>query len=347
MKNTLPVTRYYGSKRRLVNDIWDIISKENLKFNSVLDIFGGTGSFAYKAKLVGKQVTYNDIFKFNYLIGKALIQNNSTKLSLNDINYLVCKHSEINYKYDVRYNYKDIYFLDNENELIDIIVQNISYLKSDYKKAMAYYALFQTTLIKRPFNSFHRKNLSLRTRDVERKFGNKVTWEKDLIETFQNFCIEINGYVFSNNKNNKSRNNSALNCKEKADLIYIDPPYIPSKGSHCDYHSRYHFLEALANYNNFTQFISLTKNNKEVLINKSNEFESKDRIADDIDKLISKYKDKIIVFSYRNNGITSPDELKKIFKKYKRSCSEHLIHSHSYALNRSNKDLHELVYILK
>lgn len=347
MKNQLPVTRYYGSKRKLIHQIWKILEKENLKFDSVLDLFGGTGTFAYKAKLENKQVKYNDIFKFNHLIGKALIENNTIKLTNKDILFLITKHENINYKYYIEENYQNIYFLDDENKLIDIIVQNINYLKNNIKKSMAYYALFQTTLIKRPFNTFHRKNLSLRTRDVKRTFGNKVTWEKDLVETFQKFCLDINSYIFSNQKKNKSFNSSALKCEASADLIYIDPPYISEKGSHVDYHSRYHFLEALVNYDDFVEYINHNKNNKEVRINKSKEFESKESTYDDIEKIIYKYRDKVIVFSYRNKGIPSMEELENIFKKYKKSCKKYTLKNHSYALNRSNDELYELVYILK
>jgi len=346
MKQRLPVTRYYGSKRKIINTIWDIIEKEHLEFNSVLDLFGGTGTFAYKAKLEGKQVTYNDIFKFNHLIGKAFIQNSTVKLTQSDIKFFITKHEEYEYKYYVKEHYHDIYFLDSENELIDIIVQNIAQLKSPTKQAMAFYALFQTTLIKRPFNTFHRKNLSLRTRDVKRTFGNKVTWEKDLIETFQKFCTDINSYVFSNSQKNKAINSSALKCKATADLIYIDPPYISKNGSHVDYHSRYHFLEGLVNYDNFIATINQNKINKEVMINKSLEFENKHTIFDDIDNLIAKYKDKIIIFSYRNNGIPSSDELKEIFQSHGKTCQVYILDNHSYALNRSNEELYELLYVL-
>ncbi len=347
MKHKLPITRYYGSKRKIIHNIWEIIEKENLEFDSVLDIFGGTGTFSYKAKLEGKQVIYNDIFEFNYLIGRALIQNNATKLTQKDINFLITTHEDIKYRYHIREHYHDIYFLDHENEMIDIIVQNIAYLESKTKKAMAFYALFQTTLIKRPFNSFHRKNLSLRTRDVRRSFGNKVTWDKDLVETFEKFCLDINSYIFSNKKKNKSVNLSALKSKSTADLVYIDPPYISKKGFHVDYHARYHFLEALVNYDIFFEYFNPNKINKEVLIGKSLEFESKQTIYNDIDKLISKHKDKIIIFSYRNHGIPSPDELKEIFSSHGKIVKEYVLDNHFYALNKSNDKLHELVYILR
>lgn len=347
MKRALPITRYYGSKRKIINNIWEILQNEHLEFDSVLDLFGGTGTFAYKAKLEGKKVIYNDIFKFNSLIGKALIQNNSTKLTQNDIAFLTTKHVDLSYKYHIQEHYNDIYFLDHENKCIDVITQNIGHLDNEYKKAMAYYALFQTLLIKRPFNSFHRKNLSLRTRDVKRTFGNKVTWEKDLIETFKQFCLDINSYIFSNHKTNKSLNLTALKCKVNVDLVYIDPPYISDKGWHVDYHSRYHFLEALVNYDDFMKYFHPEKKNKEVLINKSVSFENKVSITTNIEQLIKNYKDKIIVLSYRNNGIPTPETIEQIFIDCGMKCTIYTIDNHSYALNRSNKELKEYLFIAK
>lgn len=346
-KVTLPVTRYYGSKRKIINKIWEHIESENLNFDSTLDLFGGTGTFSYKAKLEGKEVHYNDIFKFNSIIGKSLIQNNSNKISDEEIEFVLTKDLTYNYKYYIKDTFRDIYYLNNENELIDIIVQNINRLKKNYSKYIAFYSLFQACLIKRPFNTFHRKNLNLRTNDVKRKFGNKVTWEKDINDLFRKFCTEANSYIIHNQKKNSSTSSKALECKKTADLIYIDPPYISEKGSHVDYHSRYHFLEALVNYENFREYINFNKLNHEVKLGKSLEFESKHTIVEDIKKLINKYSNKIIVFSYRNKGIPSIKELKQIFIDNNMLCRIYLIKNHSYALNSTNKALGEYLFIAK
>lgn len=347
MKNTLPVTRYYGSKRKIINQIWGFIESEKLDFNSVLDIFGGTGTFSYRAKLAGKEVHYNDIFGFNTIIGKAIIQNNSNRISEKDIELILKKDENFEYKYYIKEIFKDIYYLDHENELIDIMVQNINRLKNNYSKYIAYYSLFQTCLIKRPFNTFHRKNLNLRTNDVKRKFGNKVTWEKDIMELFNKFCNEANSYIFNNNYKNTATRSSAINCKKSADLIYIDPPYVSEKGSHVNYHSRYHFLEALVNYENFIKYINYEKLNYEVSLGKSTEFESKYTITKDITNLIKKFNSKIIVLSYRNKGIPSIKELKNIFIENNMKCRVCLIKKHSYALNKANKALAEYLFIAK
>lgn len=43
----LPTTRYYGSKRKVVEKIWTALQKNHIDFNSILDLFGGTGIVSY------------------------------------------------------------------------------------------------------------------------------------------------------------------------------------------------------------------------------------------------------------------------------------------------------------
>ncbi len=67
-----PSTRYQGSKRKLLPWIYENI--KDIKFESALDLFGGSGNVGYLFKKMGKSTTYNDCLKFNYLIGKAIIE---------------------------------------------------------------------------------------------------------------------------------------------------------------------------------------------------------------------------------------------------------------------------------
>ena len=123
---------------------------------------------------------------------------------------------------------KNEYFLDEENEWLDITVQNILALENPYKKALAFWAIYQSCLIKRPYNLFHRKNLHIRTADVKRSFGNKTTWDKPFDLCFKKFIQEANNVVFDNHQNNLSLSLDAcsLNYEQyPVDLVYIDPPY--------------------------------------------------------------------------------------------------------------------------
>ena len=79
-----PKTRYQGSKQKFVDWIWDCV--KDIPFHSALDAFGGTGSVSFRLKEEGKQVTYNDILPFNYIIGKALIENKEICLTDCEIN---------------------------------------------------------------------------------------------------------------------------------------------------------------------------------------------------------------------------------------------------------------------
>ena len=66
----LPVTRYYGSKRRIVEKIGAALQEHHIEFNSILDLFGGTGIVSYYMAKIGKEVVYNDILS-------CLNQNNN------------------------------------------------------------------------------------------------------------------------------------------------------------------------------------------------------------------------------------------------------------------------------
>ncbi|KAA0229642.1 hypothetical protein EDS67_10310 [candidate division KSB1 bacterium] len=62
-----------------------------------LDAFAGTGAVAYRMKKAGKQVTYNDILRFNYYFGLALIENNKVHLSPHEVHWLLQRHPNIKY----------------------------------------------------------------------------------------------------------------------------------------------------------------------------------------------------------------------------------------------------------
>src|SRR5699024_4675875 len=101
--------------------------------------------------------------------------------------------------------FSDIFYTNEENSWIDNIAEGIEDLyglksttANQYKHSIAYYALFQACLIKRPFNLFHRKNLNLRLNNVKRNFGNKVSWEKPFADLFRKFVSEANTLAFDN-----------------------------------------------------------------------------------------------------------------------------------------------------
>jgi adenine-specific DNA methylase len=330
-----PSTRYQGSKLKIVDWIWENI--KNIQFYTALDAFGGTGCVSYMFKQKGKQVTYNDILKFNWYIGLALIENDSIKLSSEDVDFLLTKHKGIKYPTFVYDTFKDIYFTDEENQWIDVVITNINQLENIYKKALAYYALFQSCIIKRPFNLFHRKNLYLRFSKVERNFGNKTTWDTPFDTHFRNFVAEVNQSVFSNGLQNKAINLDVFDIEGNFDLVYIDTPYISKNGVGVDYFSFYHFLEGLVRYSEWENLIDCRTKHKR-LRGEKDSWIDKNQIYSAFERLIKKFADSILVISYRSDGIPSIRELINLLKKHKSDVEELTRKNYKYVLSNNFSD---------
>lgn len=335
-----PQTRYQGSKQKIMGWIWDNLN--NLQFESVLDAFGGTGCVSYMFKMKGKKVRYNDILKFNFQVGKALIENDETILTYDEIDKILTKRNDIFYPSFIKDNFRNIYYTDEENEWLDIVVTNIMNIDNEYKRAIAYFALYQSCIIKRPFNLFHRNNLYIRTSDVKRNFGNKTTWEGPFDLYFKKFAAEANAAIFSNGNNNTVSNMDVFEIEGNYDLVYIDTPYISNKGTSVDYYHFYHFLEGLTNYNSWPDKIDYKSKNKR-LKNVQCVWNNKNEIANAFDMLFNKFKNSILVVSYRSDGIPSINEIQEIMSRYKTNIVEHDKISHKYVLSHNHS--HEVLII--
>jgi len=313
-----PSTRFQGSKAKLVGWIWENV--KNLDFASAIDLFGGTGSVGYMFKQKGKRVIYNDYLKFNHLTGTALIENSNTKLSNSDVAFILSKRRGTRYPNFIQETFGDIYFTDEENQWLDIVATNIGEIEDKYKQALAYFALFQACIIKRPFNLFHRKNLYLRNADVKRTFGNKTTWDKSFTEHFLNFVKEANEAVFDNGRENSSFNEDAFDSNFTADLVYIDTPYMSSKGNGVDYLDFYHFLEGLCNYGNWSGHVDYNSKHRKFKKEKS-VWTDRNRIHAAFDALYRKFQNSILVVSYRSDGTPSVEEMIGLLGKYKKDIA--------------------------
>jgi adenine-specific DNA methylase len=337
----LPTTRYQGSKRKLIPWIYENIN--HLKFESALDVFGGTGSVSYLLKQLGKRVTYNDYLKFNFYKGKAIIENSTVTLTDDDLNRLLEVPIPLRTTF-VCDTFNGKYYSDEENLWLDQMIFNITQLgdkyvgsELEYKKCLAYYALFESCLMKRPFNLFHRSNLNLRMNKVERTFGNKVTWETPFPKLFKRFVCEANDLVFSNGKDNSASNRDALSLESNEyDLVYIDPPYFCKQRSNSasDYGIMYHFLEGLANYDVWSSLIDYNSSLLHLKRN-GNSWLEKNNVFSNLEGFFKKFSDSIIVLSYKSPGIPNDDDLISLLRKYKSRVRVEK-KKYSYALTKTN-----------
>lgn len=327
-----PSTRYQGSKAKLVSWIWEHVKE--LEFSNALDLFGGTGVVGYFLKREGKQVYYNDYLKSNYYAGVALIENNTTTLSTEDIANILAKDNGYDNQSFIAKTFKDIYYTDEENAWLDVVVQNIQGITDIYKKGLAYYVLFQACLVKRPFNLFHRKNLYLRFADVKRSFGNKATWDRPFEDHFFDFVQEVNDLVSDNGKRNKAYNKDVFEIEGDYDLVYVDPPYTSSKGITVDYLNFYHFLEGMVNYDAWTYMIDYRTKNRR-FHRRHNIWNDKKMIRSAFRQLFEKFKNSILVISYRSDGIPSIEELRRDLKAVKKRVSIYTSGNYKYVLSNS------------
>ena len=82
-----PSLRFMGSKFRLLSWISQIASE--LRFETVLDAFSGSGCVAYLFKSLGKAVTANDAMNISATIARALIENRETIIAPEELRLLL------------------------------------------------------------------------------------------------------------------------------------------------------------------------------------------------------------------------------------------------------------------
>ncbi|MCK5269953.1 MAG: hypothetical protein KAJ46_04175, partial [Sedimentisphaerales bacterium] len=136
---------------------------------------------------------------------------------------------------------------------------------------------------------------------------------------------------------NKAVNKDVFEIEGKIDLVYLDTPYISKKGVGVDYFGFYHFLEGLVNYSEWGELIDYKTKHKRLRGN-SSVWANKKQICPAFERLFEKYKDSIIVVSYRSDGIPSISELIEMLQKYKTNVEELRRKNYKYVLSTNNSD---------
>ncbi len=337
----MPRTRFQGSKRKLAGWIADQI--DHLEFQTVLDAFGGTGSVAYELKRRGKSVTYNDLLRFNHIIGTALIENQSTRLKADTIQAIAHPDPTANHDNLIESTFAGIYFTDDENRWLDAAIHQIRRLTHPHESALAHHALFQAAMVKRPYNLFHRKNLYMRSANVERSFGNKVTWDTPFDVHFAKLATEANRAVFDNGQSCVALCQDAVTVTPEFDLVYIDPPYINANGQGVDYRDFYHFLEGVADYPDWRDRVEMGSRHRR-LFRRPNPWIDPASICDAFDALFRHFADCTIVVSYRSDGVPTIDDLRQMLACVKSNVEAVEYDAYQYALS-TNKRSREILLI--
>ena len=333
-----PGTRYQGSKRKLAGAIVEAVS--HLDFHSVLDAFGGTGAVAHAFKSAGRSVTYNDVLHFNYQIGLALIENDNVRLSTETAESLSARIPGRRYDDTIRREFEGIYFTDEENEWLDVTVGNIRVMENRFERAIAWFALFQAALAKRPYNLFHRRNLYMRTASVRRSFGNKTTWDRSFQTHFVSYVQEANQALVDSHGACLATCGDALEIEPIYDLVYVDTPYVKCSGTGVDYRDFYHFLEGLMHYDNWPTMIDRQSKHRR-LHRDQNPWSKAQTCSEMFRQLFHHFRESILVVSYRSDGVPAIDELAAMMREVKREVSvvRRLRYQYTLSTNRKSQEV--------
>lgn len=340
----MPSTRYQGSKRKLLGFLQRAF--EQLEFDSCLDAFGGTGSVSHLLRKMGKRVHYNDIMPFNCVIAEALFAEGPVVLKKDDIEGLFVRRAEVKYRDVIEINYPGVYFLDRENHQLDTFCANIKLIQNQVAQAEAYYLLFQAMLSKRPFNLFHRANLDMRTKNVRRSFGNKVTWDRPFVSHMQKFHAELSSYRTSGTTGAVEIScQSAFEINHSSDLVYIDTPYAKGNGpQESNYFDFYHFLDAILDYDSIPKKADRRLKHKPVYpFNKP--WHRYSSALEAFSELFKKFSNASLVVSYRNDGYPTNEQLVSILKNTHKQVWKLDSESYNYALSKNAKGTKEITLI--
>jgi len=156
---------------------------------------------------------------------------------------------------------------------------------------------------------------------------------------------QYNRAIFSNSQRNRVVGGfDAIVAPNGVDLVYLDPPYFSlNQGCGTNYMTFYHFLEGLADYDNWQ---SRTCHSSKILrlpdTPEITHFVRKSEIMNSFKQLLERYSHTTTVLSYHNNGIPSKEEILSMFVEMGKKV-EVYEKPYKYALSKKRKE--ELLFI--
>jgi adenine-specific DNA methylase len=330
-----PSTRYQGSKRKLLPLLAEVFG--GLEFDTALDPFCGTGAVSYLLKSMGKEVRASDLLEFNAVAAEALVVNRQTRLgrAVDDlVSALPAPGRAAGF---VEQTYDEVFFERDENRFIDQILPRIHALESPARE-LALHALGQACLAKRPYNLFHRANLSMRRRDVSRSFGNKTTWDTPFADLMRRFAGEADCAVFDSGRDcSAKRADIAEVDLSSADLVYLDPPYVAGSGAGVDYLDFYHFLEGICAPGTWAERVLHRYKHKPLEGRGRSAWADRRSIEAVFSEAIGRCGAAIVVVSYRSDGVPGVEDIEGDLVRAGKSVEVIDAGKYTYALSRNRR----------
>ena len=305
-----------GSKYRLLPWIQQVF--ENLKFDSALDAFSGSGAVSYLLKAMGKDVVANDRLAFAATIAHAIIENGHDRLSDEEVALLTRPNK--NQRHFIARTFAGIFYTPTDLRFLDRVWSNLPLLKSESRRSLALAALIRSCAKRQPRGVFTVAG------DPERYKDGRRDLRLSLEEHFTEQVDAYNGAVFSEGRSTLARHGDVFNVSGAFDLVYLDPPYVPRSDDNC-YIKRYHFLEGLATYWEDQEILDDSRVKK--IRKPYTPFSYRHSARQAFDDLFGRFSSSILVLSYSSNGYPDLDELIELMRRHKRRVDVYE-HAHRY-----------------
>lgn len=331
--NKYPKINYIGNKNKLTD--W-IVDNFPYKKGTVLDLFCGGCSVSYALKERGYRVYSNDALYSNYVLAKAIIENNHVILNNDDFNIGVSKKEIIQKHEEIRFLENRLYFPNEVGELAELVCKSAKL--EGYKKYLFLSLIRRAMIRKIPYSRMNvpwNQIVKLRDEDYSyakykrRRAYHNLPFIDHIYENLDNY----NNSVFDNKQDNKAFNNDAFEMidqlEEKVDVIYMDPPYPATMNKYGDFYGLYDSI-----FNKKINYINFSENNK---------------FLDNLEKLILKClpKSKYIVISENNKTKPSINDISDMLSKYGKVEIKEKRHQYKVTNKENKNETIEVLIILQ
>lgn len=301
-----PRLRYMGSKFKLLPWIHSILSE--LSFETALDAFAGSGCVSYLLKAMDKQVLSNDFLAFPNLLCQGTIENTESRLS--DAHCRRLLHENLGREDFIERTFKGIFYTPAELRFLDNLWANLQSLPTRHHRALAMAALIRACIKRQPRGVFTVAGKCEQYDDGRRDL--RLSLHEQFLECVQAY----NAVIFDNGKRNRTmRSDVLLGEFPHADLVYMDPPYVPRADDNC-YIKRYHFIEGLATYWRESGILVDTKVKK--IPKRFTPFSYRRTAIAAFDSMFHKFRESAMVLSYSSNGYPDLGTLVGLMRRHKK-----------------------------
>lgn len=331
MEHNYPKVNFIGNKKKLTT--W-IINNFPIKSGVVLDLFCGGCSVSYSLKEAGFDVFSNDVLYSNYVLAKALIENNNTVLSQKDIKYSDNARLIAKYKDKINFMVNKLYYDYEIDELSKLLAVSESY--DGYQYYMFLSLLRRAMIRKLPYSRMNVPWEQIKKLRDEKysyaKYGRARAYHNlTFIEHMQENLDNYNNAVFSSKATCKALNYDALEAIKKVgkiDAIYMDPPY---PGTMNNYDSFYGVYDEIFNEKKeHTNF-----NNKKIFLNNLNALIN-----------VALNKTKYVILSLNTRVKPHPDEIYQLLSNFG-DVNQYYVNHNYQVTGKDNKcSSKELLFVL-